>query len=80
MQSRPAGKQTEFLNHLRVTLYKDHEVLLFQGEVPKEAYVIKKGVVKTYNLSESGEEQLIELNTAGDVLPLPWVAIIIGGR
>ncbi len=63
----------DFVNKSRVTVYKENEIILFQGEVPREAYVIKKGVVKTYNLTESGEEQLIELVTKGDVISLPWV-------
>ena len=64
---------TTFLKDSRVLTFKKGEIVLFQGEVPKYAYVIKKGIIKTYNLSTKGDEQLMYLNTANDIFPLAWL-------
>ena len=36
-------------------------------------YVVLKGVVKTYSLNHSGEEQVINLYAKGDLFPIPWL-------
>ncbi|HEY5667844.1 MAG TPA: Crp/Fnr family transcriptional regulator [Candidatus Saccharimonadales bacterium] len=52
--------------------FKKGQTLLFQGEVPRYAYVVKIGTVKTYNISPLGEEQLISLSSQYDILPEAW--------
>ncbi len=47
-------------------------MLVFQGEVPKTAMVVKEGVVKTYNLTAEGEEKPISFSNSGDVVPQNW--------
>jgi CRP/FNR family transcriptional regulator len=37
------------------------------------AYVIKQGVVKSYNLTSHGEEKPISFSTKGQIFPLGWV-------
>lgn len=53
--------------------FKRQRSILYQGEVPRSVYVIKSGVVRVYNIAENGEERIIELLTAGDILPVAWV-------
>lgn len=55
-----------------VRTFKKGQTLLFQGEVPRYAYVIKRGTVKTYNISPLGEEQIISLSDTYDILPEAW--------
>ena len=52
--------------------FKKGQTLLFQGEVPRYAYVIKTGTIKTYNISPQGEEQIISLGSSSDILPEAW--------
>lgn len=47
--------------------------LFYQGEVPRSAYVIKKGVIKAYDINQSGEEKVVNFNTDGDITPPAWV-------
>lgn len=56
-----------------VRSFKKGQTLLFQGEVPRYAYVIKSGTVKTYNISPLGEEQIISLSNTYDILPEAWL-------
>lgn len=60
---------TDMFTTFSVRKFKKGQTILFQGEVPRYAYVIKTGTVKTYNISPLGEEQLISLNTTHDVVP-----------
>lgn len=53
--------------------YKKGEIILFQGEAPRSAYVVKDGTVKTYNLSVSGDEKPIAFHNSLDVFPSAWV-------
>jgi CRP/FNR family transcriptional regulator len=64
---------TKFLKDSRVLTFKKGEVILFQGEVPKYAHVVKKGIVKTYNLSTKGDEQLMYLSVTSDIFPQAWL-------
>lgn len=48
-------------------------VVFYQGEVPQSAALIKRGVVKVYNLSADGEEQLTTFHVAGEFFPSTWL-------
>lgn len=62
----------DLLNAYTLRKFKKGQTLLFQGEVPRYAYVVKSGTVKTYNISPLGEEQLISLSSEYDILPEAW--------
>lgn len=53
--------------------FKRMRTILYQGEIPKSVYIIKKGVIRAYNIAENGEERNVELLSDGDILPLPWI-------
>lgn len=50
-----------------------NNVIFYQGEVPQSAALIKRGVVKVYNLSPDGEEQLVTFHVAGEFFPSTWL-------
>lgn len=62
-----------FLQKYHTRKFEKGEIILVQGETPDCTYVIKKGVVKTYNLTAAGEEKPIGFDMAGDIFPLAWV-------
>lgn len=53
--------------------FKKREVVLQQGEVPEAAYVVKSGIIKSYNLTPMGEEKPIAFNLSDEVFPIGWV-------
>jgi CRP/FNR family transcriptional regulator, anaerobic regulatory protein len=63
----------KFLKKYRTKRFKKGELILVQGEVPGCAYVVKSGIVKTYNLTQGGEEKPIGFDTEGDLFPIAWV-------
>lgn len=52
---------------------KKGSILLYQSEVPRRAFIIKKGLVRAYAITNSGEERTISLHDDGDIIPLSWV-------
>jgi CRP/FNR family cyclic AMP-dependent transcriptional regulator len=62
-----------FLKAFPTKSYKKGEIILFQGEAPRAAYLIKSGIVKAYNLSAAGDEKPIAFYNEGSMFPGPWV-------
>lgn len=62
-----------FLQKYHTRKFDKGELILVQGETPECAYVIKKGVVETYNLTAQGEEKPINYDIQGEVFPIAWV-------
>lgn len=52
---------------------KKRTILLYQGEVPRQAYIVRKGTVKAYRLGRTGEEQIIGFRMPGDLFPETWL-------
>lgn len=53
--------------------FKKKEIIVFQGEAPRNAYVVKSGTVKAYNLSVGGDEKPVAFYEADTVFPASWV-------
>lgn len=47
--------------------------VLFQGEVPRRAMIVRDGVIRAYTITSSGEERVVALYGKGDIFPLTWV-------
>lgn len=62
-----------FLQKYHIRKFEKGEIILVQGETPECTYVIKKGVVKTYNLTSQGEEKPLGFDVKGDIFPIAWV-------
>lgn len=69
----PLAKWQEFLHDFPLITRSKSQILLFQGEAPRFAHIIKKGVVKTYNVSGQGIEQLIAFETELNAFPFTWI-------
>jgi CRP-like cAMP-binding protein len=50
---------------------KDETIIDDTGE-PKGVYLIKKGFVKAYSISQAGHNNLLLIHEAGEFVPLPW--------
>jgi CRP/FNR family cyclic AMP-dependent transcriptional regulator len=74
MSDRVAVKYLHlFLERHQLRRYKKGEVIIFQGEVPRYAFVIKSGTVKSYNLSINGDEKPVSFYGADRTFPSSWV-------
>lgn len=64
--------QTWFEN-FPIEHFKKGEILLHQDMVPAAAYILKHGIVKTSNVSLTGQEKPISFILKGDIFPIGWV-------
>lgn len=62
-----------FIKSFRIKSFNKGEIILIQGEVPECAYVVKEGIVKTYNLTIAGEEKPIGFGVEPEIFPIAWV-------
>jgi len=47
--------------------------VLYQGEVPRSAFILVKGVVRVFSISPQGDEQIVTYHTAGEFFPVSWI-------
>jgi CRP/FNR family cyclic AMP-dependent transcriptional regulator len=71
MENTTAALQT-FLDTYPVRTYKKGEIVVFQGEAPRQTFVVKSGVIKSYNLSVNGDEKPMSFFTKLDIFPSSW--------
>ncbi len=62
----------DFLRGFRTRRFAKGELILVQGEVPECAYVVKDGIIKTYNLTLGGEEKPIGFGVEPEIFPIAW--------
>jgi CRP/FNR family transcriptional regulator len=68
----PHRLQRSFLERYPTRSFQKGEIVVFQGEAPRYTYVVKKGVIKAYNLSVNGDEKPVNFYAEYDVFPIPW--------
>lgn len=56
-----------------VRKYNSGATVLYQGEVPRFGCIVKSGIVKAFNISSHGEEQIVSFHIAGEVFPIDWI-------
>jgi len=59
--------------HITNRSIKKGSTLLYQSEIPRHAYIVRKGFIRAYTITSSGEERTVALYTRGDIFPLSWV-------
>lgn len=52
---------------------RKRSILIYQGEVPRQAYIVLSGVFKAYRLGNFGEEQIVGFRTKNDMFPETWL-------
>jgi CRP/FNR family transcriptional regulator len=62
-----------FLDRHPTRTFKKGEIIIFQGEAPRSAYVVKSGIVKAYNLSINGDEKPVAFYADNSIFPDAWV-------
>lgn len=63
----------EFLEKYPIKTFAKGDSILEQGDVPACAYVVKKGFVKTFDISPLGESLPLSFDHQYEILPMAWV-------
>jgi len=53
--------------------YGKGNIIYFQGEAPRQAFLVKDGTVRVYAIDDQGEEYVVGFYTIGDVFPIDWL-------
>jgi CRP/FNR family transcriptional regulator len=53
--------------------FKKQSIMLYQGEAPRLAFMLKSGAVKAYTINSAGEEQIVTFHAGNDIFPGPWI-------
>lgn len=53
--------------------YGKGNIIYFQGEAPRQAYLVQEGTVRVYAIDDQGEEYVVGFYTEGDVFPIDWL-------
>jgi CRP-like cAMP-binding protein len=59
--------------HATTRFIKKGSVLLYQSEIPRSAFIVRKGLIRAYTITSSGEERIVSLHAKGDIFPLSWI-------
>ena len=62
-----------FLERHQTRHFKKGEIIIFQGEAPRSAFIVKSGTVKAYNLSVSGDEKPVAFYSDNTAFPATWI-------
>ncbi len=62
-----------YLERHPIRTFKKGEIIIFQGEAPRNAFVVKEGVIKAYNLSVSGDEKPVAFYGVDAPFPGAWL-------
>ncbi len=62
-----------FLKRQHVHSYSKGEIILLQEEEPSHISIIKSGIVKSYSISDDGDERQMAFDTEGEIFPIGWV-------
>src|ERR1700733_8358790 len=52
--------------------FSSEETIINGFDEPEGVYLIKKGFVKAYSVSQDGHGNLLLVHEAGEFIPLPW--------
>lgn len=47
--------------------------ILFQGEIPRNVYIVRDGFVRAYTVTSTGEERTIAIYGKNDIFPVTWI-------
>lgn len=62
----------KFFSKQQIFSYKKGEVIIRVSEEPLNVYCIEKGYIKTYSVTESGEENFLQIFKPQDIFPVIW--------
>lgn len=61
-----------FLDTLMTRKFNQGNILVYQGEIPNNIFIVKSGVIKLYNITQQGDERIAAFKLSGDIFPTSW--------
>lgn len=67
----------QFISKYPSIVFEKGQTILLKDEVPKGAYIIESGIVKTYSIDSNGEERIVSIDTKGEDIPIGFTIGLI---
>lgn len=67
----------EFITSYPLLVFEKGQTVLLKDEVPNGTYVIESGIIKTYTISDAGEERIVSIDTKGEDIPIGFTIGLI---
>lgn len=67
----------QFLSHYPLETFEKGRTILLAGDTPRGVYVVESGLVKTYTISQNGEELLIAIDGKDAQVPIGYATGVI---
>jgi len=64
---------TAITPHVTNRVTKKGAAILFQSEIPRCAFIVRRGLVRAYTITSTGEERTVSLHARNDIFPISWV-------
>lgn len=65
----PNSTLENIVQNARVKQYPQGQIVLYEGDSPVEAYIVKSGYIKVYDVDAMGNEKALSIVKPGDVMP-----------
>lgn len=52
--------------------YKKGSIVIYQGEVSRDVFVLSEGIVKAYSINNQGDERIVSFYGQDEIFPEPW--------
>ena len=69
----PEEKVLDFFSHYTLMRYQKNERILRENENPSGVFLLQRGIVRVYLISEEGNELTVMMEPEGSIFPLRWV-------
>lgn len=65
------------MSHAKLRHYPKGQIILYEGDVPTDLYIIKNGVVKIYDIDDQGNEKILHIIKSPAMFPMVF---FLGGN
>lgn len=65
-------KLNAFLKHVRTRHVPAGQIILYEGDLPPEVFILKRGVVKMYDIDQQGNEKILHLAKPPALVPFAF--------
>jgi len=63
---------TTLLSTARIKHFPKGQIIVYEGDNPNDAFILKEGVVKLHDIDDQGNEKVLHLMKPPAILPLPF--------
>lgn len=60
------------LGNERIKQFPKDQILLYQGDIPSEVYILHSGIIKIFDIDDQGNEKILHIVAAPAILPLAF--------